>query len=107
MQDGDRRVHARRTGFLTRTAAIAGVIVLGLATGGCLTKSYERGYMIPEGALLYFGEGGRITHVAISLGEGRFIHSYGDVRINSLLENDPAYEEKLAKIYLFSRDLLS
>lgn len=62
---------------------------------------------IPEGALLYFGEGGRITHVAISLGEGRFIHSYGDVRINSLLESDSAYEEKLAKIYLFSKDLLS
>jgi cell wall-associated NlpC family hydrolase len=67
----------------------------------------EAADMIPEGALLYFGEGGRITHVAISLGEGRFIHSYGDVRINSLLESDSAYEEKLAKIYLFSKDLLS
>lgn len=62
--------------------------------------------MIPEGALLYFGEGGRITHVAISLGEGRFLHSYGDVRVNSLLESDPAYEEKLARIFLFARDLL-
>ncbi len=62
---------------------------------------------IPEGALLFFGEGGRSTHVAISLGGGRFIHSYGDVRINSLLEGDPAYEKKIARIYLFSRDLLA
>lgn len=61
---------------------------------------------LPEAALLFFGEGGRITHVAISLGEGRFIHSYGDVRVNSLFESDPAYEEKLARIYLFPRDLL-
>ena len=62
---------------------------------------------IPEGALLFFGEGGRVTHVTVSLGAGRFIHSYGDVRINSLLEKDPVYEEKLARIYLFSRDLLA
>ena len=67
----------------------------------------EAAGMIPEGALLYFGEGGWIAHVAISLGEGRFIHSYGDVRINSLLESDPAYEEKLARIFLFAKDLLS
>ncbi len=62
---------------------------------------------LPEAALLFFGEGGRITHVAISLGEGRFIHSYGDVRQNSLLESDPAHEEKLTRIYLFARDLLA
>jgi hypothetical protein len=62
---------------------------------------------IPEGTLLFFGEGNRVTHVAISLGGGMFIHSYGDVRVNSLLENDPEYEENLARIYLFSRDLLA
>ena len=62
---------------------------------------------IPEAALLFFGEGGRITHVAVSLGGGRFIHAYGDVRVNSLLESDSEYEEKLAGIYLFSRDLLA
>ncbi len=61
---------------------------------------------LPQAALLFFGEGGRITHVAISLGGGRFIHSYGDVRVNSLSEDDPAYEEKLARIYLFARDIL-
>jgi hypothetical protein len=61
---------------------------------------------IPEAALLFFGEGGRITHVAISLGGGRFIHAYGDVRVNSLFEDAPEHEEKLSRIYLFSRDLL-
>jgi hypothetical protein len=61
---------------------------------------------IPEADLLFFGEGGRITHVAISLGGGRFIHSYGNVRINSLIENDEIYDAKLAGIFLFARDLL-
>lgn len=53
--------------------------------------------------LLYFGEGGKITHVAINLGGGRFIHAYGDVRINSLAESDPLYEGKLAEKLLFGR----
>jgi hypothetical protein len=74
------------------------------ATGGPVDASPES---LPEAALLFFGEGGRITHVAISLGGGRFIHSYGDVRVNSLLESDPDHEEKLSRIYLFSRDLLA
>jgi hypothetical protein len=56
------------------------------------------------GNLLFFGEGGHINHVAISLGGERFIHSYGDVRINSLSENDPLYEEKLAGKFLFTGD---
>lgn len=68
MQDGDRRVRARRTGFLTRTAAIAGVIALGLVTGGCLTKSYERGYMIPEGALEQVPVGASQEQVLVVLG---------------------------------------
>ncbi len=62
---------------------------------------------IPPGALLFFGEGGRITHVAISTGGGRFIHSYGDVRVNSLLPGEPDFEERLSGIYLFSRDLVA
>jgi cell wall-associated NlpC family hydrolase len=62
---------------------------------------------LPPASLLFFGEGGRITHVAINIGGGRFIHSYGDVRVNSLLETDNDYEVKLAEIYLFARDLLT
>jgi hypothetical protein len=58
------------------------------------------------GLLLFFGEGGRITHVAISLGKGRFVHAYGDVRVNSLAAADELYEERLGGSFLFARDLI-
>lgn len=58
------------------------------------------------GSLLVFGEGGRITHVGISLGGGRFVHAYGDVRISSLIEGDSLFEERLARALLSARDLL-
>ena len=61
---------------------------------------------IPAGALLFFGEGGRVTHVAIACGAGRFIHSYGDVRLNSLRGDDPLYDERLSRVFLFARDVL-
>lgn len=61
---------------------------------------------VPEGALLFFGEGGQVTHVAISCGTGRFIHACGDVRIGSLSGDDPLYEERLARTLLFARDVL-
>jgi hypothetical protein len=50
------------------------------------------------GDLLFFGEGEPITHVAIYLGERRFIHAYGEVRINSLAADDPLFDPKLAGI---------
>ncbi|HSG28121.1 MAG TPA: NlpC/P60 family protein [Candidatus Krumholzibacterium sp.] len=54
------------------------------------------------GDLLFFGENGRITHVAIAMGDGRFIHAYGDVRVNSYRPGDPLFEEKLAGKLLFA-----
>ena len=48
------------------------------------------------GELLFFGEGEKITHVAIYLGDKRFIHAYGEVRINSLAEEDELFEPKVA-----------
>jgi hypothetical protein len=48
------------------------------------------------GELLFFGEGEKITHVAIYLSDNRFIHAYGEVRINSLREEDELFEPKLA-----------
>ncbi|MCK4236708.1 MAG: C40 family peptidase [Candidatus Krumholzibacteria bacterium] len=77
-------------------------------------RQAEAGRLIPRneidrafpGDLLFFGEGGVITHVAIYLGNGRFIHAYGDVRINSFLADDPIYEGKLAKVLLFARSIL-
>ncbi|MBN1886237.1 MAG: C40 family peptidase [Candidatus Krumholzibacteriota bacterium] len=46
--------------------------------------------------LLFFGEGETVSHVAVYLGGGRFIHAYGDVRVNGLLPEDPLLEAKLA-----------
>jgi len=56
---------------------------------------------VPPGDLLFFGEDeDHVTHVAISSGGGRFVHAYGEVRINSLDGADPLFEEKLAEKYL-------
>lgn len=46
------------------------------------------------GDLLFFGNGtddGRITHVGIYMGYGRFIHASGKVLISSVLSDDPLY----------------
>lgn len=58
---------------------------------------------VRPGDLLFFGDGGIVKHVAIFSGDGRFIHAYGFVRVNSLREDDPLYEEKLAKSLMFAR----
>ena len=47
-----------------------------------------------------------MTHVAIAMGEGRFIHSYGEVRVNSLKPNDSLYEPKLSASVRFARAIL-
>ncbi|MGD1048525.1 MAG: C40 family peptidase [Candidatus Krumholzibacteriaceae bacterium] len=59
-----------------------------------------------SGDLLFFGEGGKVGHVAISLGAGLFIHAYGEVRINSLVPGDERYDERFSKIFLFARSVL-
>ena len=47
---------------------------------------------LQKGDLLFFGASEeKITHVGIYLGEGRFIHSSGCVKINSLKEGDADY----------------
>jgi hypothetical protein len=47
------------------------------------------------GDLLFFGKTPqRVTHVAIALGAGRFIHASGWVRHNSFNESDQEYSEK-------------
>lgn len=44
------------------------------------------------GDLLFFGKDiQRITHVGLYMGDGKFIHASGLVRVNSLDRNDPAY----------------
>lgn len=46
------------------------------------------------GDLLFFGnvKTGKVTHVAISMGNGDYIHSSGRVRISTLRKGDPNYE---------------
>ena len=58
------------------------------------------------GDLLFFGEGGTVSHVAIHAGGGAFIHSHGEVRITSLAPGDERYEEKFARIVLFGRSVI-
>lgn len=64
---------------------------------------------ITKGDLLYFGrvaEGKqKVTHVAMSLGGGKFIHSSGYVRVNSLDPNDEEYDEYNANRLLFIKRL--
>ena len=50
---------------------------------------------LQRGDLLFFGnDEGRINHVAIYLNGGRYIHSSGYVKINSLIEGDALYNEQ-------------
>jgi len=63
----------------------------------------ERFADMERGDLLFFGEGGKVSHVALHLGGGRFVHAYGEVRINSLSKEDPGYDDKLASTFLFGR----
>lgn len=51
---------------------------------------------LKSGDLLFFGPNeDRITHVAISLGDKKFIHSSGEVKINTFDENSELYSEYL------------
>jgi cell wall-associated NlpC family hydrolase len=54
----------------------------------------------PKGDLLFFGEKkGRITHVAISLGDGLYLHADTVVRINSLVDTHPLYDRYRRKTW--------
>lgn len=51
--------------------------------------------------LLFFGDNkDMITHVGISLGNGKFIHALGWVKINSLNKKDPDFSKKHAKTFI-------
>ncbi len=53
-----------------------------------ITDNFEN---VLPGDLLFFGPENRIIHVGISLGGPLFIHSSGDVHINSFLKDDENY----------------
>ncbi len=62
---------------------------------------------LQAGDLLFFGPTGqRITHVAIYLGDLRFIHSSGNVHVNSLDSTDVLYNEYRHKTLRTARRIL-
>lgn len=57
------------------------------------------------GDLLFFGTDGKVTHVAMYVGGGRFIHSSHLVRINAINPAEPDVYENIHKL-LFCRNLI-
>ncbi|MGE5860225.1 MAG: NlpC/P60 family protein [Ignavibacteria bacterium] len=64
---------------------------------GELVDTKDRLENLLPGDLLFFGEKGddtlkdKITHVAIYIGDGEYIHASGRIKINSLSKNKPNY----------------
>lgn len=62
---------------------------------------------LSTGDLLFFGQSGeRITHVAMYLSDGRFLHAHGQVKIGSLDPSHGIYEPGLARDWRVTRDPL-
>ncbi len=60
------------------------------------------------GDLLFFGKSiEQITHVAMYLSDGLFLHAYGQVRVGALDPRHALFEPKLAGIWRSSRDPLA
>lgn len=63
------------------------------------------------GDLVFFGrwdgDSPRVSHVGFYLGDGRFIHSLGLVKIGSFNEGDPMYDAYNTGRYLFGGNVLS
>ena len=50
------------------------------------------------GDLVFFSEDNCINHVAFSTGEGKIIHCSGEVKLESIIEGEPGFNSKLAKL---------
>jgi len=55
-------------GFRSRSIAVTTALALGLALGGCFTQTYQRGYVLADGALEQIPLGAPQEQVLISLG---------------------------------------
>jgi len=63
---------------------------------------------LQPGDLLFFGRNvGRVTHVGMYLGQGKYIHASGLVRINSIDPKDPKYNLSDRKSLVASSRILS
>jgi outer membrane protein assembly factor BamE (lipoprotein component of BamABCDE complex) len=60
------RNHDQSVARAPRSAAV--VLLLGLLLGGCFTQTYQRGYLVPEGALEQIQLGASQEQVLIILG---------------------------------------
>ena len=70
-----------------------------------LDKNFEN---LRIGDLLFFGKTEkRITHVALYLGDNLFIHTEGNVRVNSLTPDSKIYNESRCKTLLKAQRILS
>jgi len=58
----------RLTRPLGRAAAVTAVVALGLMLGGCFSETYQRGYIVPDGALEQIPVGSTQEQVLIVLG---------------------------------------
>jgi outer membrane protein assembly factor BamE (lipoprotein component of BamABCDE complex) len=63
MGDGSNRKHVRRT-----TAACVVLVALGLLPGGCFGETFQRGYVLPDGALQQIPLGASQEQVLLVLG---------------------------------------
>jgi outer membrane protein assembly factor BamE (lipoprotein component of BamABCDE complex) len=63
-----RPIDHRNGRFAARLRAAATMLALGLLLGGCITQTYQRGYVMPEGALDQIPLGASQEQVLIVLG---------------------------------------
>ena len=74
-----------------------------IKVGEKIGKDYTKAQ---KGDLLFFSNSkGRVNHIGIYLGEGRFIHSSGIVKVNGLNSDDPLHEESYLKRYMYVRSM--
>ena len=50
------------------------------------------------GDLIFFFVDNQINHVAFTIGEGKIIHCSGEVKLESIIEGEPGFNRKLAKL---------
>jgi len=64
--------------------------------------------VLDAGDLLFFGkDSSHVTHVALYISDGFFLHAHGFVRVGALKTTHPLFEEKLTSEWQLTRDPLA